>query len=163
MTEKSIAKQKVLIYYPERCTGCKYCEMGCSLVHFGEINLEKSHIHALFDEKTNEFEALVCQHCEDPVCAASCPVEAIVVDEKTGWVKINPMKCISCKTCIYACPVSMPWFSRDHKIAMKCDFCDPVRDGKPICVEFCSPRALEVVTRKEAWDFFRKRYLQGEE
>jgi Fe-S-cluster-containing dehydrogenase component len=85
------------------------------------------------------------------------------VDEKTGWVKINPMKCIGCKTCIYACPVSMPWFNKDHKIAMKCDFCDPVRDGKPICAEFCSPRALEVVTREEAWVFFRERCLQGEE
>ena len=163
MIKKPIEQQRVLIYYPERCTGCKYCEIGCSLLHFGVINLEKSHIRALFDEKMKKFEAVVCLHCEDPVCAASCPVEAIVRDEETGWVKINPMRCIGCKSCIIACPLSIPWFDEDHRVAMKCDFCDPARDGKPICAEFCSPRALEVVTRACAWGFQKKRYLQGEE
>jgi len=161
--KESIGRQRVLIYHPERCTGCKYCEMGCSLQHFGVINFGKSHIRTVFDEKTKELESVVCMHCEDPVCAASCPVEAIVKEEKTGWVKINPMKCIGCKNCIFACPLSVPWFDEDRRVASKCDFCDPVRGGNPICAEYCSPKALEVVTRTKAWSFNEQRYLPGGE
>ncbi len=160
MSKKNIAQQKVLIYDPERCTGCRYCEIACSATHFGFINFDKSHVHAFWDEKTEDFEVSICHHCEDPVCAASCPVDAIVKEEGTGWVKINPLKCIGCKTCNYACPLSIPWFDGEHRISLKCDFCDPVRNGNPACAEYCSSKALRVVIREEAWKFNEKTYLQ---
>lgn len=159
--EKAVESQKVLMYHPERCTGCKSCEIGCSFLHFGEINLAKAHVRTVFNAETGEFEAVVCQHCEDPVCVAACPVEAISKDEKTGWVKINPLKCVGCKFCNYACPLSVPWFDKDHRVSAKCDFCDPVRKGKPVCVEFCSPKALEVVPRSKAQELYKKMYADG--
>ncbi len=161
LSRESNPEQRVLIYHPDRCTGCRYCEVICSFLHFGAINFQKSHIHAFFDQERREFENRVCFHCENPVCAASCPVEAITKAEDTGWVKINPMKCVGCKNCVYACPLSIPWFDENHKVSAKCDFCDPVRKGKPACAEFCSPRALEVVPREVAWAHNRKLYLQG--
>lgn len=161
MNEENVVEQGVLMYYPERCTGCKYCEIVCSFLHFDVIDLNKAHIRTVFNAETGEFEAVVCQHCEDPVCAASCPVDAITKDEKTGWVKIDPLKCVGCKNCNYACPLSIPWFDKEHRVSAKCDFCDPIRNGKPICVEFCSPKALEVIPRAKAWALYGKMY--GEE
>lgn len=156
MLTKSIAQQKVLIYDPERCTGCRYCEIACSFKNFNTIDFEKCHLHITFDETTGRYESVYCLHCEEPVCAASCPKEAITKDEEMGWITINPLKCIGCKTCTFSCPLSAPWFNDGNRISMKCNFCD----GNPVCAMYCSPGALRVVTRKEAWDLNRKTYGQ---
>jgi len=152
--EKTIAEQKVLIYDPKLCTGCRYCEMACSYKNFGVLDLNKSHLHISFNEQTGEFEAVYCLHCEEPLCAASCPKDAITKDEKTGWVTVNSLKCIGCKTCTFSCPLSAPWFNDGYHISMKCTFCN----GDPECARYCSPKALRVVTRKEAWEFNARNY-----
>jgi len=149
--------QKVLLYDPERCTGCRFCEIACTFYHFRKVELEKAHLHVQFNEESGEFEAIYCQHCDEPVCVASCPSEAIVKDEETGWVKINPARCIGCKTCTYACPLSAPWFNADRRVAMKCDFCD----GNPQCAMVCSPQAIYVTTRKKAKEFNAKTYVKA--
>ena len=151
-----IEEQKVLLYDPSKCTGCRYCEIACSYYHFKQLSLEKAHLHVQFNEKNGEFEAIYCQHCEEPVCVAVCPSEAITKDEETGLVKINPLRCIGCKTCVVACPLSMPWFNIDYRVSMKCDFCD----GDPQCAKFCSPQAIRVATRREAWEFNKKQYVE---
>ena len=148
------AQQKVLIYDPERCTGCHYCEIACAVKHYGTPDTNKSHIRVSLEEKRIELEATNCQHCKKAVCEASCPEDAIVKDEEKGWVTINPMKCIGCKSCVFTCPLSCPWFDEDRRVAAKCDFCD----GEPVCAEYCSPGAIRVGTRAEALEFNRKRY-----
>jgi len=153
--EVNVEEQKVLLYDPSKCTGCLFCQMACSYYHFKRFDLDKAHLRVQFDETANEFEAIYCQHCDEPICVAVCPKEAAVKDEKTGLVKINPMKCIGCQTCTVACPLSVPWFNPDFHVAMKCDFCD----GDPQCAKYCSPQAIRVATRKEAWEFNSKRYL----
>jgi len=153
--EINVEEQKVLLYDPSKCTGCLFCQMACSYYHFKRFDLDKAHLRVQFDETANEFEAIYCQHCDEPICVAVCPKEAAVKDEKTGLVKINPMKCIGCQTCTVACPLSVPWFNPDFHVAMKCDFCD----GDPQCAKYCSPQAIRVATRKEAWEFNSKRYL----
>ncbi|MEM2341383.1 MAG: 4Fe-4S dicluster domain-containing protein [Candidatus Bathyarchaeia archaeon] len=156
MKNTNIEEQKVLLYDPTKCTGCLFCQTVCSYYHFKEFNLEKAHLHIQFDEKSMEFEAIHCQHCEEPLCVAACPKEAAVKDEKTGLVKINPMRCIGCKTCTVACPLSVPWFNADYHVAVKCDFCN----GDPKCAKFCSPQAIRVATRSEAWEFNKRIYLE---
>ncbi len=153
---KETDDQKVLLYDPAKCTGCRYCEVACSYYHFKEFSLEKAHLHVQFDEKNGDFEAIYCQHCDEPVCVAACPSEAAVKIEDTGLVRINPMKCIGCKTCTFACPLSVPWFNPDYRISMKCDFCD----GDPQCAKFCSPQAIRVTTRKEASQFNKAHYVE---
>lgn len=154
--EKSKAEQLVLIYDPERCTGCRYCEIACAHRNFGTLNPDKSHIHVFIDERKFACEASSCLHCEDPVCAAACPVDAITKDESTGWVTINPMKCTGCRSCTYACPLASAWFDEEHRVATKCNFCD----GDPDCAKYCSPQAIRVGTRAEALEFARSRYLK---
>lgn len=154
--EKSEAEQLVLIYDPERCTGCRYCEIACAFKHYNTLNPEKSHIRVFIDDKKFTLEAINCLHCEDPVCAAACPVDAITKDEITGWVTINPMKCVGCRSCTYACSVAASWFDDERRVATKCDFCD----GDPNCAKYCSPQAVKVGTPSEALEFARNRYLR---
>jgi Fe-S-cluster-containing dehydrogenase component len=156
MQKTQMQQQNVLLYDPSRCTGCRYCEIACSYYHFKQFNLEKAHLHVEFDEKTGDFEAIYCQHCDEPVCVAACPNEAATKDQVTGLVKINPMKCIGCKTCTFSCPLSVPWFNADYHVSMKCDFCD----GDPQCAKFCSPQAIRVANRKEAWKFNEEYYVK---
>ena len=148
------AQQKVLTYDPEKCTGCRYCEIACAMKHYGTPNPDKAHIHVFVDEKRMDLEATNCQHCEEPLCKAACSEDAIIKDEETGWATINPMKCTGCKSCTFACPLSCSWFDEEHHIAAKCDFCD----GEPVCAEYCSPGAIRVGTRAEALEFNKQRY-----
>jgi Fe-S-cluster-containing dehydrogenase component len=140
--------QKVIAYYPELCTGCRLCEVVCAFRRYGSIDLTKSclKISLSGDENTAAFEAVNCQHCEEPICVSACPSEALAKDERTGWVKINSLKCVGCQTCLYTCPLSVPFFHEELKVAVKCDFCG----GEPECVKHCSPGALRVVPREEA-------------
>jgi formate dehydrogenase iron-sulfur subunit len=85
-----------------------------------------------------------CQHCETPLCAAVCPVEAITKYDE-GPVIIDQDVCIGCQYCVYACPWKV--IGRDpvsHKAA-KCTMCgDRLADGglAPFCVEACPAGAL---------------------
>jgi len=152
------AGQKVLIYDPSRCTACGYCEIACAFKHYRTVDPEKAYCHPIFDERTETFESVLCQHCELPLCARSCPSEAAAKDEKTGLIKINEMKCISCRTCTLTCPISHPRLEPERKSAVKCDFCD----GDPQCAKFCSPRAIKVVDREEALRHLRRTYSSKE-
>ena len=143
---KSNVDQRVLLYDPQRCTGCRCCEMACAYQNFGSLTPIKSHIRIIASEDGIHRDAVYCWHCEEPVCAAACPVDAIEKDERTGWVRVNPLKCIGCRSCTYACPVAAAWFDEDRRTAAKCTFCD----GDPLCARFCSPQAIRVVTRAEA-------------
>ncbi|HID71233.1 MAG TPA: 4Fe-4S dicluster domain-containing protein [Thermoplasmata archaeon] len=151
-------KEKVIVFLPERCTGCRYCEVACSYVHHGQADFKKSNIFVIFEEENSEIAVANCQHCSTPFCLVSCPAEAIEKDEETGLVKINPLRCIGCKSCILACPLKVIWFDEERRVAMKCDFCK----GDPLCVKYCSPSALRVVERDELEEYLRKECIEEE-
>jgi len=156
MLTRTKSSQRVLLFDPTRCTGCRYCEIACSFYHFGTLGFEGAHLHVIFDEERNEFEAIYCQHCDEPICMAACPNDAITKDEETGWVRINSTICIGCKTCSIVCPLSAPWFNEKFHVSMKCDFCG----GDPQCAKFCSPQAIRVTTREMAMRLNKRRYLE---
>jgi hydrogenase-4 component A len=43
-----------------------------------------------------------CRHCDEPACAAVCPVEAIA--SRDDAVALNESLCIGCRLCALACP-----------------------------------------------------------
>lgn len=145
MSQKKDLDQQVIVFDPEKCTGCTYCMISCSFKHYGLTSFGKSHIKIIDNPERPKigFIGIHCIHCEDPHCLASCPVEAITKDDRTGLVNINSTKCIGCKACMIACPISNPSFDEERRVVVKCDFCD----GDPLCVKFCTAEALKKTTR----------------
>jgi len=131
-------KMKIITVSPERCTGCRMCELACSIKHTGEFNPSRSRICVTaYDE--SYCIPMMCFQCEHPYCAEVCPAGAIIRDEATGMVKVIEEKCTGCKTCILACPYGNMIFSNEKKVVENCNFCG----GEPECVGVCATRALE--------------------
>jgi len=133
---------KVIVVDPDRCTGCKVCELICSLHHEDEINPMKSRINIMSWEVEGIDIPMICQQCEDAPCQTVCPTRAIYLNEETGALLIDDAKCIGCRMCLSACPFGAPSVLPDTKKVVKCDLCS----GEPQCVEFCEPRALQYMS-----------------
>lgn len=127
--------RKSLVAVPDRCTGCRRCEMWCSLKRKGVINIERAAIHVLRREPGIDT-PLVCLQCG--ICLASCPRDLITRNKKTGAIEINTEECKFCGNCVTACPYGMITFDQADKHAVKCDLCG----GDPECVKHCRDRAV---------------------
>lgn len=150
--------KKALVIKPERCTGCHACEMVCSLIHDDECNLNLSRIGIM---KTNgggtgENIPIVCQQCDDPMCADVCVMGAISQHEETGALIVKDDLCVGCKTCVIACPLGGILYHYIKGNAMKCDLCN----GDPECVKSCIYGALQYLPMDE-WG--RQQRLRGAE
>ncbi len=133
--------EKVLVIHPERCTGCRKCEMVCSVFHYGESNPSRSLIRIMKWEHIGLYLPVTCQSCDEPFCTEVCPAKACHRDPETNKVVIDRDKCIGCKTCIIACPFGVPFFDKELHVSVKCDFCG----GDPQCVACCETKAIEYV------------------
>jgi len=138
--------EKILFVDPEKCTGCKVCELVCSLEHENEINPTKSRIHAISWEEEGIDVPIVCQQCETPLCELACPKKATYRDPQTGAMLINEEECIGCRMCILVCPFGGPSINPDTRKTIKCDLCQ----GEPKCVEFCVTKALQYMPVSKA-------------
>ncbi|MFC2014297.1 4Fe-4S dicluster domain-containing protein [Chloroflexota bacterium] len=129
---------KIITVNPDKCTGCRLCELACSLKNTGEFNPTRARIQVI---GFSEFFCLpvTCFQCEKPYCAEVCPTGAITGDEATGIIRVSKEKCTGCKICTLACPFGNIVFSGDDKVAVKCELCE----GEPECVAFCATKALE--------------------
>ena len=72
--------KKMLVVDYQKCTGCRSCELACSVSHGRASNPAKSAIRVIKSEGTGLSVPVVCQQCEEAPCAAICPVEAISRD-----------------------------------------------------------------------------------
>jgi anaerobic carbon-monoxide dehydrogenase iron sulfur subunit len=132
---------KVLVIDHEKCTGCRQCEMVCSVFHTGSSNPSRSRIKVMKWENIGFYLPMSCQNCEKPFCTEVCPTKACHRDADHQRVVIDKDKCIGCKTCIIACPFGHPFFDIHERVTVKCDYCD----GTPQCVVFCSVKAVDYV------------------
>jgi len=115
-----------------RCTGCRCCEIVCSLHHEGWIWPEASRIRIFMPFPGLEVIHL-CSQCDDYPCVDACPVDALSVDEKTKAVLVDREKCTGCGVCIDSCPGRIPFLHPGDGKATICDLCE----GEPRCVEVC--------------------------
>ena len=127
---------KVIIINPSKCSGCRSCEVVCSLVKPGEAGIYKSRINTLRYPDEHFFLPRVCFQCETPYCIPACPMEAITKDSGSGVVKIDDEKCSGCGLCMEGCPFGA--ISMWDSIARKCDLCG----GQPTCVKYCEREAI---------------------
>jgi len=132
---------KVLKIDYQKCTGCRLCELVCSVVHDGVSNPARSRIKVMKWESEGLYIPMSCQQCEDAPCMIACPVKAISRDEAMNRVMVDYDICIGCRTCVSVCPFGAMNFNVIDKKVIKCDLCD----DDPQCVRFCDMKAIEYV------------------
>lgn len=127
-----------------KCTGCRTCELACSLTHIGECNPDRSRISIVITEEAGDFNffPVTCMQCEKPTCELVCPTNAITKDPQTGAMIISAQKCIGCSCCSYACPFGACYVDRTLRRSVVCDQCK----GDPLCVKLCPTGALRYVS-----------------
>ncbi len=150
---------RVLEIEADKCTGCRMCELACSSIKEGEFIPEHSRIRVIDNRLEGWSRPTVCLQCDEPMCMAVCPVQAI---SKTKTVQgdsviaVDPEKCTGCHSCLVACPFGAMNFFPKQK-ATKCDLCD----GSPKCVEFCFYDCLHFVELSEQERTDRARKLKA--
>ncbi len=130
---------KTLVIDYERCTGCRNCEMACSVYHVQACNPAKSAVRVVKREREGLNVPIVCQQCEKAACADICPVQAISRDADTDAMVVDEDLCVGCQMCVVACPFGAITLDKDRRQAIKCDLCG---GAEPWCVRFCEPGAL---------------------
>lgn len=134
-------KAKALIVNHEKCTGCRRCEMVCSVYHENVLNPTKARIKVEKWEWEGLYIPMACRQCVDAPCMNVCPVKAISRDEAAAKVEIDQDLCIGCRSCVAVCPFGGMSFNADARKVFKCDLCD----GNPQCVRFCDVKAIDFV------------------
>lgn len=148
---------------PDRCIGCKKCEMACVSAHVnmpyreakkrGLPLMPRIKVMKVGDIKF----PTQCHHCMDAPCASACQFG--LIQSIDGVVRVNEEMCVGCKMCAMACPFGAievgvegeTGFTgrKNQASAKKCDLCQEWRaeNGKDVsaCVEACPKNALEIV------------------
>ena len=113
---------KKLAVIPELCSGCRICELACSIHHFGVNNPKKSAVRVLVTYPQPVVRMpIVCSQCKIPVCADACPVGALT--RSGGVVHLDKSVCISCMKCVEACPFGAMFAHEEIDNPIKCDLC----------------------------------------
>jgi Fe-S-cluster-containing hydrogenase component 2 len=136
--------EMMLLVDNKKCTGCRLCEMVCSVKHTGSNNPGKSRIHVIKWPMQGLELPMMCVQCVDAPCVEVCTENALSQDTVLNRVIIDYDLCIGCKTCVSACPFGSMVFDVDTERVIKCDLCE----GDPACVHVCDPGALEYLPAK---------------
>jgi Fe-S-cluster-containing hydrogenase component 2 len=129
-----------------RCTGCRRCEIECTLYHENQIWPEASRIRVFMLVPGVEIPHF-CTQCTDYPCVESCQFDALSVDAVTSAVIVDKEKCTACGVCINACPGKIPHIHPRDNYILICDLCG----GDPKCARACTEagyNALWVVKEK---------------
>lgn len=128
---------KQLMLKPEKCTGCRTCELICSYNRAKDFNPRNSAVSVMIYDEAAIAVPVMCLQCEEACCVDVCPVHAMYRAED-GTIRCDMHKCIVCKICVNACPLGGASFSQATRKIVKCELCD----GDPGCVKFCPSGAL---------------------
>lgn len=165
---------KTVFVNPERCIGCKQCQIACAVEHSQSKNLYQ----AVFEEPKPRPRVLVapglyldtsfpnkCRHCDPAPCMTVCPTGAISRDGDMGIVLVDEAKCIACAMCAMVCPFDVITFypTGTKLAAIKCDHCieRQSRGEVPACVEACKTGALVFGDINELVKFARTKLAQS--
>ena len=136
----------------ERCIGCQACTIACKIENNSTdywINVEtqgsetKDTPIGKFPDLELKFLPKLCNHCENPPCVESCPVNALKKRDD-GIVVLDQEPCTLCKACLDACPYGIIVLNEQDNIAEKCNLCvHRIDQGlEPFCVICCEGQAL---------------------
>ncbi|MBS7625691.1 4Fe-4S dicluster domain-containing protein [Candidatus Bathyarchaeota archaeon] len=150
--------RRQIVYIPRvelegRCTGCRLCELTCSMSHSGAFNPDKARIRVVTFDGGLDIPT-TCNQCG--LCLDRCPVNLIKLNPKTGSITIDEEKCTGCGVCIEWCPIGAISLNPETSKAQKCDLCD----GSPECVKYCPSKVLHMLdtSSSRSIDFKRRIY-----
>ncbi|HVN53092.1 MAG TPA: 4Fe-4S dicluster domain-containing protein [Anaerolineaceae bacterium] len=132
---------KILMIYPEKCTGCLNCSEACSYTKEGRFRSAASRVHVYTWEREGISVPMMCQQCNDAPCVSVCPTGAMHRNTGELIVQYDLSKCIRCRMCVQACPFGNAVYDSVTDAIIKCDHCQ----GKPACAAACPVKALEYV------------------
>lgn len=136
--------KQILIVDHEKCTGCRNCELACSVAHYKTFNPARSRIQVIKEENKDVIAPMVCLQCEQPLCQDACPTGAIGKNEH-GVLFVDHDVCIGCLNCVTACIYGGIAIDPVRRMAIKCDLCW----GDPACAKRCEYGAISYVPFEE--------------
>lgn len=116
----------------DKCSGCRMCEVACSLHHEGRIWPEASRVRVFMLIPGIEIPHL-CTQCTDHPCVESCPLDALSKNNLTGAIIVDKDKCTACGICSQKCPGRIPHLHPNREYVVICDLCY----GDPKCAKIC--------------------------
>lgn len=148
----SKSKRLGMVIDKERCIGCEACSIACRIENNStgfwikvetEGRIDKDTPAGKFPNLTMNFFPKLCNHCENPPCIGSCPVDAIQKRDD-GIVVLEKDLCNGCQACLNVCPYNIIMFDENNNIAEKCNLCSHRIDKglEPFCVICCEGQAL---------------------
>jgi len=129
---------KRLVIDPDLCSGCRACEMACSVGHHQVFSSELSRIAVIKDEAQGIDLPSACHQCGAAPCIEACPVRALSKDPVTHAVIVDADLCTGCQRCAAVCVFDTIRFSKAAITPLICDLCN----GSPACVAACATGAL---------------------
>jgi carbon-monoxide dehydrogenase iron sulfur subunit len=115
--------------HPEKCSGCRLCEMACSLHHLGVVNTGRSAIRVFKDDlKTGACKPVVCIQCKKMLCMDNDQPSQEAYRSRFLWEK----------SLSESCPFHALVQWKDD--VYHCDLCG----GDPQCVKLCSTGAVRL-------------------
>jgi len=148
-------ERKLIVSDPEKCTGCRICELVCSAAKEKGFNPLLSRIRTVrVDSLLNT--SISCRLCKEPTCIRSCPRKALSRNEADGVILVDHNRCSGCCWCIETCEFGAIISLQDEKTVAICDLCN----GNPKCVEFCPKEALSLKTAEEVGQSTRRKAVK---
>lgn len=121
----------------KKCDECKECIVDC--VYFYRAGDKE---HGIISLRELAAFMLICRRCEEPSCVKACKFDALERGDD-GVLRRHNMRCVSCKSCVNACPFGTIYPETVPFYAARCDYCLGSADGAPVCVSSCEKHAIE--------------------
>ncbi|GAB6064699.1 4Fe-4S binding protein [Deferrisoma palaeochoriense] len=140
MKEKRIIK--TIRVNPDKCIGCRACELACSAFHakprYSSGNPARSRIRVVFDEINDIYFPIRSVVYTPAECAGRHAYE------------LQGKQYPECAFCGNICPSRDYFYEPDSRLPLKCDMCEttPPLD-EPVCVAVCRVDALVYEEREE--------------
>jgi NAD-dependent dihydropyrimidine dehydrogenase PreA subunit len=141
IVSRGVNPQLKLVVREDRCSGCRTCELACSMRNFSQPNPKRSavRVSGAFPAP-GKYSLVYCDQCG--VCAEMCPADAI--REVGDHYEIDSDLCTGCLICVDECPQDAIFVDPFGEKPIKCVSCGD-------CIEYCPRQAIIDQHGEVAW------------